>query len=358
MWNHNRFTRLFDLALPLVQGPFGGGLSSVDLAATVSQAGGLGSFGAHHLSGDDILSTAAAIREQTDRPFALNLWIPPHDPVDSASLERGRTLLAPFYDQLGLSLPDTPAEHYWPAYEDQIDAILEAAPAVFSFVYGIPSPAILQACRQRQIRTLGAATTVAEAVALEQAGVDAIVATGFEAGGHRVSFLKRPEDSLQGGLALIPAIRQAVSLPVIAAGGIADGRGMAAAMLLGADAVQIGTAFLACEESNASALHRRMLFSERGAETELTRAFTGRLARGIRNRFMEALRDQPDIPGYPLQTWLTRPLKQAAAAQDDPETMALWAGQATPLLRHKHAPALIDSLIHDCQKNLPDRLLE
>lgn len=358
MWNNNRFTRLLNLDIPLVQGPFGGGLSSVTLAATVSQAGGLGSFGAHHLSGSEILSTAAAIRERTDRPFALNLWLPPHDPVSPDSITRGQALLAPFYQQLGQPLPATPTDRYWPDYEEQAEAILDARPAVFSFVYGIPSPKVLKACRQHRIRTLGAATTVAEARALEDAGVDAIVATGLEAGGHRVSFLDRPEQSLHGGIALIPAIRRAVSVPVVAAGGIADGQAMAAAMVLGADAVQVGTAFLACEESNASAIHRQMLFSERAADTQLTRAFTGRLARGIRNRFMDALADQPDIPGYPLQTWLTRPLKQAAATQNDPEYMALWAGQSASLLQHHHAGALIASLLEDCRKNLPARLLE
>lgn len=358
MWKHNPVTRLLGIDIPVVQGPFGGGLSSVALAATVSQAGGLGSFGAHHLSADDIKATAAAIRQHTDRPFALNLWVPPHDPVEEDSLARGIALLAPFYEQLGIPVPQAPHEQYWPDYAEQVEAILECRPAVFSFVYGIPDPAILKACRQRHILTLGTATTVAEAKALEEAGVDAIVATGFEAGGHRVSFLDRPEHCLQGGMALIPAISRAVDVPVIAAGGIADGQGMAAAMVLGADAVQIGTAFLACEESNASPVHRQMLFSERAAQTELTRAFTGRLARGIRNQFMERLRDQTDIPGYPLQTWLTRPLKQAAAEQDNPEYMALWAGQAAPLLQHRHALALINSLTEECQKHLPARLLE
>ncbi|MED5388694.1 MAG: nitronate monooxygenase [Pseudomonadota bacterium] len=357
MWKANRITRLLNLDIPLIQGPFGGGLSSVTLAAAVSEAGGLGSFGAHHLTPEAILETAAAIRQRTDRPFALNLWIPPHDPATPADVQRGTDLLAPYYREQGLAPSTLPEADYWPDYGAQVDAILEARPAVFSFVYGIPAPAILSACRQRGIRTLGTATTVAEARALEKAGVDAIVATGFEAGGHRVSFLDHPERSLNGSFALIPQIRDAVSLPMIAAGGIADGRGMAAALMLGADAVQVGTAFLACKESNASGLHRDMLFSERAQQTGLTRAFSGRLARGIRNRFMEDMEGRDDIPGYPLQTWLTRPLKQAAQQQGDPELLALWAGQAAPLLRHRHAAELITELVTDCQKKLPASLL-
>ena len=357
MWKANRITRLLNLDIPLIQGPFGGGLSSVTLAATVSEAGGLGSFGAHHLAPETIMETAAAIRQRTDRPFALNLWIPPHDPATPADVQHGTDLLAPYYRELGLAPPTFPDADYWPDYGAQVEAILEARPAVFSFVYGIPEPAILSACRQRGIRTLGTATTVAEARALELAGVDAIVATGFEAGGHRVSFLDQPERSLNGSFALTPQVRDAVRLPVIAAGGIADGRGMAAALMLGADAVQVGTAFLGCEESNASDLHRDALFSERAQHTGLTRAFSGRLARGIRNRFMEEMAGQQDIPGYPLQTWLTQPLKQAAQQQGDPELLALWASQATPLLQHRHASALIRTMVSDCTEKLPVSLL-
>ncbi|WP_416392084.1 nitronate monooxygenase [Alloalcanivorax xenomutans] len=356
MWKANRITQLLELQIPLIQGPFGGGLSSVTLAATVSQAGGLGSFGAHHLMPTEIVATATAIRRYTDRPFALNLWIPPHDAASPADVQRGAELLAPYYRELGLTPPELPQSDYWPDYGEQVAAILEARPAVFSFVYGIPEPAILAACRQRGIRTLGTATTVAEALALQDAGVDAVVATGFEAGGHRVSFMEQPERCLTGSLALIPNVRDALTVPVVAAGGIADGRGMAAAMLLGADAVQMGTAFLACQESNASPIHRRMLFSDRAASTGLSRAFSGRLARGIRNRFMDTMEDQQGIPGYPLQTWLTRPLKQAAQQQDDPEYLALWAGQATPLLRHRQAEVLINTLVSDCRKNLPATL--
>ena len=282
--------------------------------------------------------------------------MPPADPDQPEAFERGLALLAPYYRELGLTPPQPPADDYWPRFEDQAEALIEARPAVFSFVYGVPPKSILDRCRDKDIMSLGTATTVAEARALETAGVDMIVATGFEAGGHRVSFLDNAEASLTGSLALLPQVADAVSVPVIAAGGIADGRGVAAALILGAQGVQVGTAFLVCAESSASATHRRMLFSDRAANTGLTRAFSGRLARGIRNRLMTEMEGADGLPGYPLQTWLTKPLKDEAARRDDPELMALWAGQAAPLLRHHRADALFDGLVAQTHAILGGRL--
>ena len=207
---------------------------------------------------------------------------------------------------------------------------------------------MLRRCRELEIVTIGAATTPDEAVALETAGVDMVVATGFEAGGHRVSFLRPAEESLTGTFALVPQVADAVDVPVIAAGGIADGRGVAAALTLGAQAVQIGTAFLACTESATSAIHRDALFSPAAKRTALTRAFSGRLARGIRNRFMEELRSHESaLPMYPVQNWLTGIMKPSAIAQGRSELMSLWAGQGAPLLRHCHAAALFRALVEE-----------
>ncbi|MDB5869420.1 MAG: 2-nitropropane dioxygenase [Polaromonas sp.] len=193
--------------------------------------------------------------------------------------------------------------------------------------------------------TLGAATTPDEAIAMDQAGVDMVVATGFEAGGHRVSFLRPAENSLIGTLALIPQVVDAIKAPVIAAGGIADGRGIAAALALGAQGVQIGTAFLACAESSASDIHRQKLFSPEARYTALTRAFSGRLARGIENRFMSELKAHDDhIASYPVQNWLMGRMKPAAIAQGRTDLMSLWSGQATPLIRHRDARSLMQAL--------------
>lgn len=355
-WKRSAFTERLGIELPIVQGPFGGGLSSVRLTATVSNAGGLGSFGAHHLDADTILATATRIRDETREPFALNLWVP-FENSDRPSLtdEEFATLQAawkPYFDQLGQTLPERP-ERFSPDYEQQLEALLEARPAAFSFVYGIPAPGILAQCRQLGIATMGAATSPAEARALAQAGVDMVVASGFEAGGHRVSFLEPPEDSLMGGMSLIPQIRDAIDVPVIAAGGIADGRGIAAARLLGADAVQIGTAFLACEESGTTPLHRNALFSDAARHTGLTRVFSGRLARGIRNRLMAEGAGKLTAM-YPVQNWFMGQLKKAAIEANESELMSLWCGQSAPLLMERKAASLVKSLVTQTDALLPD----
>jgi len=254
-------------------------------------------------------------------------------------------LLAPYFGALGVPLPARPAR-FAPRYAEQVETVLELKPAVFSFVFGAPSADVLERCRRAGIITLGAATTAAEAKLLEDAGVDMIVATGFEAGGHRVSFLRDPEDCLTGTLALVPQVVDTVKVPVIAAGGIADGRGVSAALALGASAAQIGPAFLACEESNAHPLHRAKLFSPDAARTSLTRAFSGRLARSIHNEFVEAFRDKEGLlPPYPVQNWLTAQFRAAALAAGRVDIVSLWSGQGAPLLRHRRARDLFDSLV-------------
>lgn len=334
-WTDTAFTRRLGLRYPIVQGPFGGGLSAVDLAVAVSEGGGLGSFGAHHLDGAGIREVADAIRARTARPFNLNLWIPFEGSddlcADDATFERWLAPLRACFDELGVALP-TPPMRYSPPFSEQVEAVLAVRPAVFSFVYGIPPADILSRCRELEIVTLGAATTPAEARALAAAGVDAIVATGLEAGGHRVSFLRPADQVLTGGLALVPQVADAVAVPVVAAGGIADGRGIAAALTLGAQAVQIGTGFLACRESGTHDAHRSALLSPAAEDTALTRAFSGRLARGIRNRFMDDIGAGPVAP-YPVQGWLSGRLRAAAIAQGRTDLMSLWCGQSAPLLR-------------------------
>jgi len=346
-WRDGPLQRRLGLRYPIVQGPFGGGLSSARLVAAVAEAGGLGSFGVHHLDGDGIVRVAADIRARTSRPFALNLWLPFEDSeavaADTSRHASYAAALAPYFAELGVALPAAPAR-YAPAFDEQAEAVLTARPAVLSFVFGVPSPGLLARCRALGIVTIGAATTVAEAQALEAGGVDMIVATGCEAGGHRVSFLAPPEQVLTGTLALVPQVVDAVRVPVIAAGGIADGRGVAAALMLGAAGVQLGTAFLACEESAAASLHRQALFSPAAAQTALTRTFSGRLARGIRNRLL--CEGQTQIPApYPAQNWLMGELKRAAFAAGRSDLGSLWCGQAAPLLRHRQAAALMAKLV-------------
>ncbi len=333
---------------PIIQGPFGGGLSTARLAATVSNLGGLGSYGAYSLPPEGILDAARAIRALTSAPFALNLWVSDHDAggldLSDAEFERVSRIFAPYFRELGVALPARP-ERFSHRFDDQVAALLEANPPVFSFVFGVPSPAILSECRQRGIVTIGAATTIAEARVLEEAGVDLLVATGSDAGGHRPSFLKSAEDSLTGTFSLVPLIADRVKVPVIAAGGIVDARGVRAALALGAQAAQIGTAFLACEESGATAEHREILFSERAQETTLTRAFSGRLARGVRNRWTDEMAPRiAELPPFPIQSWFVSKLRPAAVKAGRTDLVSLWGGQGAPNLRHRTTATLMDAL--------------
>jgi nitronate monooxygenase len=339
----------------IVQGPFGGGLSTTRLAATVSNLGGLGSFGAHMLAPEAIEGLARELRALTAEPFAINLWVSDHDPggvaISRAAFDAALAIFRPFYRELGLDDPEPPASgRYHPEFAAQIEALLEARPPVFSFVFGIPSAAILAECRRRGIATIGAATTLAEARALDEAGVDAIVASGFEAGGHRPSFLARAEDSLMGTFALTPLVADRVRAPVIAAGGIVDRRGVVAARALGAAAVQVGTAFLACEESGAAPAHKALLFDPRAEATTLTRAFTGRLARGLVNRWTELDGAARELLPFPVQSWFVAHMKRAALEAGRTDLISLWGGQAAPNLRHHTAQALMESLLEENRK--------
>jgi nitronate monooxygenase len=342
----DRLTRLLGTEHPIVQGPFGGGMSAVALAATVSAAGGLGSFGANHLPPDDITALVGELRSAVPAglPFNVNLWVPHPGERElrpsAADFER----LRPFYERLGLPVPEgyTPP----PLFDDQIDALLAAGPPVISFVMGVPPARVIDEARRRGIVTLATATTVDEAVALEQGGVDVVIASGSDAGGHRGAFLRPLAESLVGTFSLVPQVADAVRTPVLAAGGIADRRGVTAALTLGADGVQIGTGFLATAESAASPVHRAALADPEARITVLTRLFSGRHARAIVNPLIRELAAAEDtVPAYPVQNTLMRPLRAAGAARNDATYVNLWAGQAAPLSRPLPAADYLKSLI-------------
>lgn len=352
MWNDTKFTRLLGLDLPIVQGPFGGRVSSVDLTAIVSNSGGLGSYGCQPFYTNEIIAISEEIRKKTNRAFNLNLWVKDKDDdvndFNELALQEVMRLFLPYFEEVGVEPPLFPLPES-PSFEHQIEAIFAVKPAVFSFVYGIPSADILEKCRRLNIKTVGAATTLDEAIAIENSGVDAVVATGFDAGGHRVSFLNKAEDSLVGTFSLIPQIADQVKIPVIAAGGIADARGVKASFVLGADAVQIGTAFLATQESGTSQIHRQKLFSIDARYTTLTKVFTGRLSRGIKNRLTEELKDyQENLAPYPLQGKIAGKLgAYPANTESNPELKSFWSGQAAPILKYHYAQELIENIIKD-----------
>ncbi|MBS1953573.1 MAG: nitronate monooxygenase [Cyanobacteria bacterium SZAS-4] len=355
-WTKNRLTNLLGIEYPIFQGPFGRGGSTPLLAATVSNGGGLGAFGANDLDAADILKVGKEIKSRTNKPFAMNLWVSTFDrggdSLEKETYDLVVETLRPFYKELGIEPPAMPSGKA-KDFESQVEAVLNIRPAVFSFVFGIPSKEILNECKRLGIITAGAAATVDEAVAIEEAGVDVVVASGFEAGGHRPFFLRPAEESLVGTIALIPQVVDKVKIPVIAAGGIADGRGVAAALILGASAVQIGTAFLACDESGASDEHRKLLFQEEAKYTGLSRAYTGRLARGLYNRFAKELEPfESKFAKYPAHSWIVAPLKAAAIAQGRNDLVALWAGQAAPLVKYHKAADLLEALVKETSVQL------
>src|ERR1700739_1430409 len=349
-WNRTRVSNRLGIEYPIIQGPLGG-FSSQRLSAAVSNFGGLGSFGAHGLAPSAIQEVVAEIRSLTNKPFAMNLWVSMEDEgavtSDAEALERALAHLAPHLEAVGASKPQF--SPYKPLrFEDQVRVLLDANVPAFSFIYGIPPKEILEQCHRQGTRTIGTATTRDEAIALEQAGVDVVVASGFEAGGHRGSFLRSSEDSLTGTIPLVPQVVDARWLPVVAAGGIGDARGIVAAFALGAEGVQMGTVFLASEESGANALHRAALLSGQAKQTALTRGFTGRLARGIKNRLLDDLNQKDvEILPYPLQRALVRHLTIPAEKAGLSQLLPLWAGQSANLARCRDVRALLDTLVKD-----------
>lgn len=354
MWNKNRMTKLLGIEYPILQGPFGGGLSTVELTSTVSNLGGLGGFGAYTLSPQEIYNIHKEILLKTDKPYNLNLWVNDHDIIDEKhtqeQYQKSVAAFKPYFDLLSTDIPGPPPS-FESRFQNQLQAIFDCKPKVFSFMFGLLSENIIEDLHQQGTVVLGNATTLNEAIALEKTGVDVIVASGFESGGHRPSFLDQAELSTTGTFALIQLIREKVKIPVIAAGGIANGRGIAAAFTLGAEAVQIGTAFLATEESGALQIHKDFLFSDAAKSTTLSRAYTGRLGRGITTTITRDVLAATDrtLP-FPLQTYFMGALRKAALEQQKNDLVFFWSGQIAPIVKHKKASTLMKSLIEEASE--------
>lgn len=341
-------TRRLGLEYPLIQAPMAGGPTTVDLVAAVSEAGGLGSFGAAYNTPEQITEMAARLRKRTDRPFGINLFAPLPEPAagDPSAMLR---LLAAHHEELGLPAPRPPAWAPDP-FEEQLEAVMAASPNVFSFTFGTIPSASVAALHEAGIFVVGTATTVEEAQLLERLGVDGIAAQGSEAGGHRGTFRGPFESAMIGTMALVPQIIDAVSVPVVASGGIMDGRGVAAALALGAEAAQLGTAFLTCDEAGTAAAHKEAILSGREDSTRVTRAFSGRPARGITNRFMEEVEAGVEPLPFPLQNTLTREMRSAARREERADLLSLWSGQGVRMSRRQGAGALVRGIAAELEE--------
>ena len=335
------FREMLDgLAIPILQAPMAGAtLDAMTIA--VSRAGAMGNLPATGVAPEDMAATVDAIRAQTDAPFGVNLLMAPPLRPEPAELDVALARLTAWYAELGLDVPDHP-NRFSQDFNAQLTALTRAAPPVASFAFSILTKGQVDALHAAGSYVLGTANTVAEAIAWTEVGADGICAQGFEAGGHHAYFLDGIEASSVGTLPLVATVLQAVDLPVVAAGGIMDGRGVAAALALGASAVQMGSAVRLADEAIIGPTWRQAIADAPSDATRLTRAFSGRYARGIENRFMREMRgQQEDVPAYPVQNRLTQSMRAAANKAGDPELMSLWAGQAVKLAKPGSAGEMV-----------------
>ncbi|TLF49098.1 nitronate monooxygenase [Halomonas urmiana] len=331
--------------LPILQAPMAGAQGS-ELAIAVSRAGGLGALPCAMLSPEAMAAELAAVRAASTSPININAFCHTEPSPDPERQARWHAALAPWYAEFGLDLEAVPeGTGRRPFDHAACDALEPYRPEVVSFHFGLPAPDLLARVKAWGATVLSTATTVAEARWLEAHGADALIAQGLEAGGHRGHFLNDDLTRQMGTLALLPQVRQAVNVPVIAAGGIAEARGVAAALALGADAIQVGTAFLCCPESRVSAIHRQSLMSEAARHTALTNLYSGRPARGIVTRLMRELGPISEVaPAFPLATAAIAPLRAAAEAQGRGDFSPLWAGQNASHCREVPAAEVVADL--------------
>jgi nitronate monooxygenase len=352
MWSNRRIVELFGIEHPIVLAPMAG-LGTVDLAAAVSNAGGLGSIGCAIMAPEVIAKSVAQLRRSTPKPINLNFFCHHSARADAARERAWHEKLSCYYRELGIEAEASTPRFDLAPFGDAACAVLEEVrPEVVSFHFGLPEPGLVDRVKAAGCKVVSSATTVDEACWLEKHGADAIIAQGYEAGGHRGTFLdsnrKRAVASQVGTFALVPQLVDAVSVPVIAAGGIGDGRGIAAAFVLGAAGVQVGTAFLLCAESATPPLYRDALRNARVKQTVVTNVFSGRPARVLVNRLAAEIGPWSDAaPDFPLPMGELPPLRAAAEQNESTDFTPLWSGQAAALAREMPAKTLIDILVRE-----------
>ncbi len=348
MWKMTSLTKIVGIQLPIIQAPMAGGATTPELVAAVSNAGGLGSLGAGYMAPAEIKQAIRKIRELTDKPFAVNLFIPETGQATANQMQHACDDIKQSCIELNIEIAPI-SEPYAQSFAEQINIIIEEKVPVFSYTFGMLDSAWISQLQTNHTILIGTATTLAEARMLEENGSHFIVAQSSEAGGHRGTFLGKAEDALIGLINLIPQLVTQIKIPIIASGGIMNGRGIAASLDLGAAGVQMGTAFLTCSEAGIPDIYKKTLLAQREDNTVLTRAFSGKLARGIRNKFIDRMGKKTTILDYPIQNALTIAMRKKAKEQNNIDFMSIWAGQSAQLCRNTTASELINALVIETQ---------
>ncbi|QQZ09184.1 NAD(P)H-dependent flavin oxidoreductase [Heyndrickxia vini] len=342
---HNILTKTLHIDYPIIQAPMAGGITTPELVAAVSNAGGIGMIGAGYLNAEQTREIIREVKSLTSHTFGVNLFVPEENVANEVEILKMNKHLQKYREELNLPIAGQTIGNK-NVFEEQINIIIEECVPICTFTFGLPPEPIVKQLKEAKIFLMGTATTVKEAQFGEKAGMDAIVVQGSEAGGHRGTFLEKPESSMIGLISLIPQVVDQVNIPVIAAGGIMDERGIMAARSLGAQGVQMGTAFLTCKESGAHSLHKAAILEASEEEMVITASFSGKNARGINNRFIEEMSVyEGDIPSYPIQNSLTKDIRKAAGEQNNPNFMSLWSGQSPRLSKNITVSELVQGLV-------------
>jgi nitronate monooxygenase len=358
----NKMTELLKIEFPIIQAPMAGGITTSNLVAEVANSGGLGMIGAGYMSPNQIREQIREIKQLTINPFGINLFVPNDFTCTEEAIISANEHLQPIYKQLNISSNanlDIPiSTQLFESFDQQIQVVIDEKVPACSFTFGVPSIEIIAKLKHHNIILMGTATTVEEAVEIERVGMDIVCVQGSEAGGHRGNFMGEDQGSLIGLMSLIPQVVDHVSIPVIAAGGIMDGRGLMAAICLGAKGVQMGTAFLTCLESGAHQVHKEAILHAKEDQMVLTRAFSGKWARGMNNQFISDLKSHEEsLPNFPVQNTLTQHIRKAASSQNNPNYMSLWSGQSPRLAKHQTVEALMKEIVFEA-KNINQHLTD
>lgn len=329
----------FEMHYPIIQAPMAG-VTTPKFVAACAEVGILGSIGAGYLDGEQTRNFIQEVKKLTQKPFAVNLFVQEEPRIDIDVLQKARMALQPYYDELGLSPVQSVMSNE--VFEGQLEAVLDEQVAVCSFTFGIPSPEVIQRLKDKNIYVIGTATTLEEAIQVEQSGMDAVVLQGGEAGGHRGSFtnpmqLIAREDLLQ-------QVVGNITIPIIVAGGIVSHEDVQRALAGGAQAVQIGTALLVADECEISPLYKKAILQSKPQQTTITYAFTGKAARGLTNHFTEHMKDAIVAP-YPLQHHLTSTIRKESAAQGNPQYLSMWMGENSHLVQPGTVKSIIEKLV-------------